>query len=140
MELKSDFWNEFGGNVLVDNQGRVSFTPEGRLNYAPRFQRFGYVLANLRTVTDFVALLRKVQRQELEETNRQLLASLNDPDISESQKAFIRNLLGMTEAVRQSPAIADNTTSTATSAGTGANVVHVNFRAKQGPTVTSPRD
>ena len=95
MELKADFWAEFGRDIMVDGHGLVVFTAPGRDKYTPLFSKWGYALANIRTLSDFKRILRRVRAYELDENNEKLGACLADPDVSEPEKTFIRRLLGL---------------------------------------------
>lgn len=136
MELKQEFWDEFGLDLVMDGQGNVVFTQSGRDKYTPLFAKWGYCLANIRTVEDFKRILRRVNARELEENNQKLAACLADPSVPESEKDFIRKLLGPATPApaarlsrsRQKPVVP---AVGARPKGTAGIVLHVDFAARK---------
>lgn len=138
MELKKEFWDEFGLDLVIDGQGNVVFTQSGRDKYTPLLSKWGYCLANVRTVDDFKRILRRCNACELEENNQKLAACLADPSVPEAEKEFIRKLLGPSlpglkagRVKRKPPAAPAARVAKAEPATTGARVVHVDFAARR---------
>lgn len=64
------------------------------------FARYGISLDSMTTLEEFQRQMRTVNELEAQRTEHELEQSLRDPQVSEDNKAFIRNMLGLPEPVK----------------------------------------
>lgn len=131
MELKQEFWDEHGRDLVVDGAGNVTFTKPGRAKYTPLFDKWGYALTQIRNVAEFKRVLRKLNALEFEENNAKLVACLHDPQVPQAEKDFIRKLLG--PAATGASTVAARPAGLCRSMGVRATglVIEVDFRLRQ---------
>jgi hypothetical protein len=98
MKISTQFWNTYGGQLLVGSNNRIAFTAAGRRALAPRLARQGRVLANIKTLPGFLDVMSEVGAEELEANTRKFEALLHSPQTSAEERALIRRLLGFAES------------------------------------------
>jgi hypothetical protein len=91
---------EFGRHLMVRDDGRIAFTPRGHKELGAMFARYGIALDSITTLEEFQRQMRSVNELEAQRTEHELAQSLRDPQVSEADKAFIRNMLGLPEPVK----------------------------------------
>lgn len=91
------FMEEFGRHLIVSDDGRIQFTSRGKKELGALFARYGLKLTDITTLDAFQRQMREVNALEADRTERELAHSLSDPKTSESDKAFIRSMLGIPE-------------------------------------------
>lgn len=133
MELKKEFWDEFGLDLVVDGEGRLLFTAPGRTKHEASFAKWGMALTTITTLSEFKRAIRRINTLELEENNQKLAACLADPSVPEAEKEFIRKLLGpiALAGARRSARKAIFAPSKKTTLVPGAKVVHVDFKTRR---------
>lgn len=93
------FQEQFGRYVVIGPQDSIVFTERGQRKYGPLFARYGKRLQDISSLEAFSRELREITALEMEANERELAASLRDSQVSESDKAFIRDMLGLPEPV-----------------------------------------
>ena len=118
------FQEQFGRYVIIGPQDSIVFTERGQKKYGPLFARYGKRLQDISSLDAFRRELREVTALEMEANERELAASLRDSRVSDSDKAFIRDMLGLPAALPQQ--------STAQPASKGAVVIDLaEWRARK---------
>jgi hypothetical protein len=131
MKLKKEFWDEFGRDILVGDNGLVLFTAPGRKKYQYSFAKWGFFLANVTTVQEFQRVLRQVRAHELDENNRKLSACLEDPSVPEAEKQFIRKILGQIPPPKPARAPMAALAPSSTPTNTSSTVIYANFQTRR---------
>lgn len=89
------FWATHKGLLALSMSGQVFFTKKGREAYAPLFSRHGFSLTPGQTIEQFKDDLQALAKLEAAQKDSRLMAQLNDPATPESEKVYIRRLLGI---------------------------------------------
>lgn len=85
-------------HIVRGTNGEIAFTARGQQEFGPLLARYNLRLCDITTVQEFEEAMRSVNQLEIERTQRELIQSLEDPEVHEDDKSFIRGMLGVTQA------------------------------------------
>ena len=93
MDLSKLFWDRQHGLLLVSASGELVFTAAGRAHYAPLLAKHGFSVAKIKRLEQFRDVMSVLDASVLEETAREFMKLLDDPNTTPEERAAIERVL-----------------------------------------------